>query len=174
MRVFDECLIGNWGPKVSTCRQRRFWSDLTGRMPRLIWIFAGCTDHFVGFVMLWLIYQVEECAIGHSCLLDGPYLAHRLYIKESHDKIMSGSYFKQSQHNYTSGIQSSVCSSIKFLKWVYLSNHSSESIHILVIVTLEDLILFHKLQPQGSCSHVSGWGWKLKSGTTFSFILNPT
>ena len=25
-------------------------SDQTGRMPRLIWVFAGCTCHFVGFV----------------------------------------------------------------------------------------------------------------------------
>ena len=47
-------------------------SDQTGRMPRLIWVFVGCTDqpghppslirvfdgctdHFVGFVMRWLI-----------------------------------------------------------------------------------------------------------------------
>ena len=29
-------------------------SDQTGRMPRLIWVFAGCTGHFVGFVMSWL------------------------------------------------------------------------------------------------------------------------
>ena len=29
-------------------------SDQTGRMPRLIWVFAGRTDHFVGFVMSWL------------------------------------------------------------------------------------------------------------------------
>ena len=33
-------------------------SDQTGRMPRLIWVFAGCTCYFVGFVMrllnLWL------------------------------------------------------------------------------------------------------------------------
>ena len=29
-------------------------SDQTGRMPRLIWIFAGCTDYFVGFVVRWL------------------------------------------------------------------------------------------------------------------------
>ena len=29
-------------------------SDWTGRMPRLIWVFAGNTCHFVGFVMLWL------------------------------------------------------------------------------------------------------------------------
>ena len=26
-------------------------SDQTGRMPRLIWVFAGRTGHFVGFVM---------------------------------------------------------------------------------------------------------------------------
>ena len=28
----------------------------TRRMPRLIWVFTGCIGHFVGFVMLWLIY----------------------------------------------------------------------------------------------------------------------
>ena len=32
-------------------------SDQTGRMPRLIWVFAGRTGHFVGFVMRWLIWQ---------------------------------------------------------------------------------------------------------------------
>ena len=26
-------------------------SDQTGLMPRLIWVFAGCTGHFVGFVV---------------------------------------------------------------------------------------------------------------------------
>ena len=30
-------------------------SDQTEWMPRLIWVFAGCTDRFVGFVMRWLI-----------------------------------------------------------------------------------------------------------------------
>ena len=30
-------------------------SDQTGRMPRLIWVFAECTCHFVGFVMRRLI-----------------------------------------------------------------------------------------------------------------------
>ena len=29
-------------------------SDQTGRMPRLIGVFVGCTCHFVGFVMRWL------------------------------------------------------------------------------------------------------------------------
>ena len=31
-------------------------SDQTGRMPRLIWVFAGRTCHFVGFVTRWLNY----------------------------------------------------------------------------------------------------------------------
>ena len=31
-------------------------SDQTGQMPWLIRIFAGCTDLFVGCVVLWLIY----------------------------------------------------------------------------------------------------------------------
>ena len=30
-------------------------SDQTGPMPRLIWVFAGRTLHFVGFVMRWLM-----------------------------------------------------------------------------------------------------------------------
>ena len=30
-------------------------SDQAGRMPRLIWVFAGRTCHFVGFVTRWLI-----------------------------------------------------------------------------------------------------------------------
>ena len=32
-------------------------TDQTGRMPRLIWVFAGCTGIFVGFVMWWLIWS---------------------------------------------------------------------------------------------------------------------
>ena len=31
-------------------------ADQIGRMPRLIWVFAGRTGHFVGFVMLLLKY----------------------------------------------------------------------------------------------------------------------
>ena len=34
-------------------------SDQTGRMPRLIWVFAGRTCHFVGFVMRWLKYALR-------------------------------------------------------------------------------------------------------------------
>ena len=34
-------------------------SDQTVWMPRLIWVFAGRTDHFVGFVMPWLNFHIE-------------------------------------------------------------------------------------------------------------------
>ena len=34
-------------------------SDQTGQMPRLIWVFAECISHFVGFVTLRLIYWFE-------------------------------------------------------------------------------------------------------------------
>ena len=34
-------------------------SDQTGQMPRLIWVFAGRTCHFVGFVMRRLIYRKQ-------------------------------------------------------------------------------------------------------------------
>ena len=40
-------------------------SDQTGRMPRLIWVFAGCTCHFVGFVTRWLIWQTYQGYIKH-------------------------------------------------------------------------------------------------------------
>ena len=39
-------------------------SDQTGRMPRLIWVFAGRTCHFVGFVMRRLIL----CFVSAFCL----------------------------------------------------------------------------------------------------------
>ena len=32
-------------------------SDQTGRMPRLIWVFAGYKGHSVGFVMRWLTFR---------------------------------------------------------------------------------------------------------------------
>ena len=35
-------------------------SDQTGLMPRLIWVFAGRTCHFVGFAMRWLIKVLIE------------------------------------------------------------------------------------------------------------------
>ena len=43
-------------------------SDQTGRMPKLIWVFAGRTCHFVGFVMRRLIYwHNKETSSLHLC-----------------------------------------------------------------------------------------------------------
>ena len=44
-----------------------------------------------------------------------------------------------------------ICGSftLKFLRWVYLSNNSSESIHTWVMGTLEGLLTFHKFLPPG-------------------------
>ena len=39
-------------------------TDQTGRMPRLIWVFAGRTCHFVGFVMRWLTFWYQIVVIG--------------------------------------------------------------------------------------------------------------
>ena len=41
-------------------------SDQTGRMPRLIWVFAWHTGHFVGFIMLWLIYKLYVQLYTHT------------------------------------------------------------------------------------------------------------
>ena len=46
------------GPKLPIEHTAK--TDQTGRMPRLIWVFAGCTCHFVGFVMLWLILNISS------------------------------------------------------------------------------------------------------------------
>ena len=41
--------MGSYGSKIFHADNED--SDQTGRMHRLIWVFAGRTDHFVGFVM---------------------------------------------------------------------------------------------------------------------------
>ena len=42
-------------------------SDQTGRMPRLIWVFAGRKVHFVGFVMRQLICWTLFCMLKPPC-----------------------------------------------------------------------------------------------------------
>ena len=52
-------------------------SDQPGHPPRLIWVFAGRTDHFVGFVVLWLYMLCKnewgpvlyDCDKSLRCLL---------------------------------------------------------------------------------------------------------
>ena len=46
-------------------------TDQTGWMPRLIWVFAGHTNHFVGFVMRQLICEMlkqHDTNHVHSCI----------------------------------------------------------------------------------------------------------
>ena len=43
-------------------------SDQTGRMPRLIWVFAGRTNHFVGFVTRRLILFYHKIACNIMCM----------------------------------------------------------------------------------------------------------
>ena len=62
--VWSESSLSAWRKLGSLATQ---WaqsedSDQTGRMPRLIWVFAGRTCHFVGFVTMRLICTVlEQC-----------------------------------------------------------------------------------------------------------------
>ena len=55
IRVFAVEPMGGQEPKASSYGQQRPYQ--TGRIPKLIRVFAGGTEHFVGFVVLWLIYQ---------------------------------------------------------------------------------------------------------------------
>ena len=55
-------------------------SDQTGRMPRLIWVFAGSKDHFVGFVMRKLILLCLTCVNKTDfCYFEGFYLSMHVY-----------------------------------------------------------------------------------------------
>ena len=66
-------LCAQWVAKDPSCLHADSKdSDQTGRMPRLIWVFAGRTCHFVGFVMkrLTLEVQMSQC-------MRKEYLSHR-------------------------------------------------------------------------------------------------
>ena len=48
------------------------YSDQTGRMPRLIWVFAGCTCHFVGFVVRRLKWTADVKSLAANALKRKP------------------------------------------------------------------------------------------------------
>ena len=54
--VWSESLLSAWRKlgSLATHWAHSEDSDQTGRMPRLIWVFAGCTCQYVGFIMRWL------------------------------------------------------------------------------------------------------------------------
>ena len=56
----------NRKPRTQRFFMRTAKTDQTGRMPRLIWVFAGCRSHFIGFIVLQLIC----CEVTHSSAQD--------------------------------------------------------------------------------------------------------
>ena len=57
----ESSLCAQWvGKDLSFLHADSEDADQTGRMPRLILVFAGRTCHFVGFVMGWLNYVCQH------------------------------------------------------------------------------------------------------------------
>ena len=52
--------------------ERTAKTDQTGRTPRLIWVFAGRTCHFVGFVISRLSFLFSYIVLTSSCKKGGP------------------------------------------------------------------------------------------------------
>ena len=61
-------------------------SDQTGQMPRLIRVFAGRTGHFVGFIMLQLLYFVffPESAWNRRDTSTDPHTGLQMSREEKH------------------------------------------------------------------------------------------
>ena len=61
--VWSESSLSTWGKlrSLAIIRAHSEASDQTGLMSRLIWVFAGRKDHFVGFVMRQLILLCLTC-----------------------------------------------------------------------------------------------------------------
>ena len=63
--VWSESLLSAWRKlgSLSTHWEHSKDADQTGRMPRLIWVFAGRTCHFVGFVMSWAQWGIVQICV---------------------------------------------------------------------------------------------------------------
>ena len=65
-------------------------SDQTGRLPRLIWVFAGRTRHFVGFVMHWLSYYIfVRFFLAQTVCIYVLHISFKLSIKERMKELES-------------------------------------------------------------------------------------
>ena len=78
--VCSESSLSAWRKLGSLATQ---WSDQTGRMPRLIWVFAGRTCHFVCFVVrrlihwcCWVVCQIQAVAWYATLVPVTPVLDH--------------------------------------------------------------------------------------------------
>ena len=62
-------------------------SDQTGRMPRLILVFAGRTCHFVGFVMSWLFFNGYYLNLCQRCFCFSP-MQSRMFEQSLETSLM--------------------------------------------------------------------------------------
>ena len=74
----DQSLLSAWRNTGSSATHWAHCEDSnqTGWMPRLIWVFTGHTDHFVGFVMRWLKWY-----FGNKKQLEGGVMPGRAKVK---------------------------------------------------------------------------------------------
>ena len=99
-------------------------SDQTGRMPRLIWVFTGWKVIFFCFFSSPVRSTRRAIAVTPGCV-----------------RVCVPVTLRQSFI-------------FKFSKSSYLDSHSSESIHLRTIGTLEGWLSFHISWPQGWCPRV--------------------
>ena len=64
--VWSESLLSIWRRfgSLDTHKAHSEDSDQTGRMHRLIWVFTGCTCHFVGFVKMTVRPAENQISLG--------------------------------------------------------------------------------------------------------------
>ena len=80
------CLISLCCPHEATLGPK-LPIEHTARMPRLIWVFGVRTDHFVGFVLRWLIWkQPRQTSLGIYAIFSDPSLFAYANILSRTDK----------------------------------------------------------------------------------------
>ena len=94
--VWSESSLSAWWKVGSLATHKVHSKDSDPRIPRLIWVFAGRTDHFVGFVMLRLIFWIQFSPnmfiiniTKFSWRLDW-HSTRRTVMADSHSKTLTG------------------------------------------------------------------------------------
>ena len=125
----ESSLCARWVAKdPSFLHADREDSDQTGRMPRLIWVFAGCTCHFVGFVMrrLRCSYNKAYTEVKHLELtITHHFLVVVWTFKTIHAYKITCAFFANSSGRPVSQ------------KWRFRSFNSSELEETLIVVQFE-------------------------------------
>ena len=104
------------------------------------WVFEGLFSSFLTF-----LYPQHLCPGVYSFRLSVHPFARLFICSSVRDSIHLWNYFKVLRQSFSSG--------------VYLTNHSSESIPLWTIGTLEGQLSFHDSWPQGPCP---GMGLEVK------------